>query len=100
MRPLFFEVRALGSERLGELLHDLRDQAVGLLDRARGLVDEAGLDVLPSRSERLGCIDRKERSGSLFLGLAWPCGLVRGRRRGLGLGLEALLRRGYRLCSR
>src|SRR5665811_689030 len=76
--PLFFEVRALVGERLGELLHDLRDQTVGLLDRARGLVDEAGLNVLPPGPEGLGCIGRKERRGTLLLGLGWPGGLVRG----------------------
>jgi hypothetical protein len=48
---LAFEPFALLSESGGELLHDARDQAVGILDRAARLVDEARLDLLPAALE-------------------------------------------------
>jgi len=59
LEPTGFELRAFIGECLGDLLHDLGEQTVGLLDRASGLVDEARLNVQPPRPEGLGWTGRK-----------------------------------------
>jgi hypothetical protein len=48
---LRLEVVALAREPVGQALHDLGHKAVGLLNAALGLVDEADLYVLPAALE-------------------------------------------------
>ena len=51
LNQLRFELRSLLGEGLRELLHDLRNEEIGLLDRSSGLVHEACLDVQPPSPE-------------------------------------------------
>jgi hypothetical protein len=48
---LLLELASRVGEHLGEALHHLGHQAIRLRDRVPRLVNEAGLDLLPARSE-------------------------------------------------
>src|SRR5579862_8677354 len=52
--PTGLEAGAFVGEDLGQPLHRGGDQAVGLLHRLARLVDEAGLDRIPTIAEPLG----------------------------------------------
>ena len=58
--PLPLEFCAFVGERLGKALHRTRHQTVGLFDSAPGLVDESGLNLIPSPAQALGFADRKQ----------------------------------------
>ncbi|MDT5075445.1 MAG: hypothetical protein QOJ80_82 [Mycobacterium sp.] len=49
--PLLFQLRASMGEAVGELVHDVRHQSIGGLYALAGIVDEAGLHVIPSRAQ-------------------------------------------------
>jgi len=51
-RPLRLEPRARLCEAGRELVDDIRHKAVGLLDAVSGIVDEARLNVVPTRANR------------------------------------------------
>lgn len=51
--PLAFQVLPFVGEGLGEVLHELGDQGIGLLDGLTWGVDEGGLDVCPPCSVSL-----------------------------------------------
>lgn len=47
-RPLVLQIGALPGEEVGQSLHALRDQCVGLLDGIARIVHESRLDLLPA----------------------------------------------------
>jgi hypothetical protein len=57
--PLMFEIGALFREDLREALHGRGDQSIRLLNGFARLVDEAGLEFVPTDMKRLGLITRK-----------------------------------------
>src|SRR5829696_1651689 len=59
--PLRLEPRTLGRERLGQPLHQLGHERVGLLDRIARVVDEGGLDARPALAEAIAVGSLEER---------------------------------------
>src|ERR1700730_7306598 len=57
--PLVFEIGSLFREDLGEALHSRGNQSIRLLNGFARLVDEAGLDFVPTGMKSLGLISRK-----------------------------------------
>ncbi len=64
--PLFFELCAFVGELLGDSLYYVRDEAVGLLDGLTGLVDEGGLDLIPTCAEVMQLVVGEQWRGRIF----------------------------------
>lgn len=60
--PLLFELGAFIGELLGDALYYVGDEAVGLLDGLTRLVDEGGLDLVPTCAEVMQLIVGEQRA--------------------------------------
>jgi hypothetical protein len=58
--PLVFEIGALFREDLGEAFHGSGDQSIRLLDGFARLVNEAGLDFVPTGMKSLSLVAREQ----------------------------------------
>src|ERR1035441_10075399 len=62
LAPLIFQLGTLGGELLSDSLNNVGNEAVGLLDRMPGLVDEGGLGLVPASAEGVQLVVGKERA--------------------------------------
>src|ERR1017187_1575528 len=80
LAPLIFQLGTLGGELLSDSLNNVGNEAVGLLDRMPGLVDEGGLGLGPASAEGVQLVVGKEqaciRNGSYVCGVI--CGVICG----------------------